>query len=118
MAEMIGRLAGQGVRVTYDAVERAAGEESVVIGRPHLAAALVEAGHASSVWDAFDRLIGDAHPAFVPTQLIDPAGAVEGPPAPRPLDFFPVRIENGIVKVDCSQASTRRGFDPRQTARA
>jgi predicted metal-dependent phosphoesterase TrpH len=77
MVEMIGRLAGQGVEVSFDDVERAAGEESVVIGRPHLATALVEAGHASSVWDAFDRLIGDAHAAFVPTELLDPAGAVE-----------------------------------------
>lgn len=30
----------------------------------------------------------------------DMQGAVLGPPAPRPLDIFPVRIENNIVKVD------------------
>ena len=77
MREMIDRLAEQGVEVPFEAVERAAGEDAVVIGRPHLAAALVESDHATSVSDAFDRLIGDDHPAFVPTHLLEPAEAVE-----------------------------------------
>ena len=77
MREMIDRLQTQGIDVSFADVESAAGEDRVVIGRPHLASALVTAGHASSVWDAFDRLIGDNHPAFVPTHLLEPAGAVE-----------------------------------------
>jgi len=32
------------------------------------------------------------------------SGAVLSPPAPRGLDRYPVRIENGIVKVDTSEA--------------
>ena len=77
MAEMIERLRTQGVHVTYAAVEEAAGPARDVIGRPHLARALVAAGYATSVPDAFDRLIGDGHSAFVPTALLDPIGAVE-----------------------------------------
>jgi predicted metal-dependent phosphoesterase TrpH len=77
MREMLGRLGAQGIHVTYEAVERVAGPARNVVGRPHLAKALVAAGHASSVSDAFDRLIGDKHPAFVPTELLDPVGAVE-----------------------------------------
>jgi len=77
MREILERLADQGIEVTYAAVEQAAGPDHVVIGRPHLAKALVEAGHASSVPDAFDRLIGDQHPAFVPTHLLTPVDAVE-----------------------------------------
>lgn len=77
MREMISRLGDQGIRVAYEDVERAAGEDRVVIGRPHLAAALVGLGYANSTYDAFDRLIGDEHPAFVPTHLLEPAGAVE-----------------------------------------
>ena len=77
MREMISRLGDQGVKVTFEDVERAAGEDRVVIGRPHLAAALVGLGYANSTYDAFDRLIGDDHPAFVPTHLLEPAGAVE-----------------------------------------
>jgi len=77
MREMIERLASQGVVVRYDQVEDAAGPDRVVIGRPHLAKALVEAGHAKSVPDAFNRWIGDDHEAFVPTHLLDPVGAIE-----------------------------------------
>lgn len=77
MQEMVSRLAEQGIRVGYEAVEQAAGPERVVIGRPHLAKALVAAGHAASVPDAFNRLIGDDAPAFVPTHLLTPVDAVE-----------------------------------------
>jgi predicted metal-dependent phosphoesterase TrpH len=77
MREMLERLAAQGVHVTYQAVEEAAGPARDVIGRPHLARALVASGCATSIHDAFDRLIGDRHPAFVPTELLDPMGAVE-----------------------------------------
>jgi predicted metal-dependent phosphoesterase TrpH len=76
MQEMLARLAARGIDVSYAAVEAAAGPAREVIGRPHLARALVAAGHATSVSDAFDRLIGDGHPAFVPTALLDPVGAV------------------------------------------
>jgi predicted metal-dependent phosphoesterase TrpH len=76
MQEMLGRLRAQGIHVSYAAVEAAAGPARDVIGRPHLARALIAAGYATSVPDAFDRLIGDGHPAFVPTELLDPVGAV------------------------------------------
>jgi predicted metal-dependent phosphoesterase TrpH len=77
MLEILGRLGEQGIEVSFDAVEEAAGPDRVVIGRPHLAKALVKAGHASSVPDAFDRLIGDDSPAFVSTHLLSPTEAVE-----------------------------------------
>jgi len=44
----------------------------------------------------------------------DIAGQVLSPPAPRPLDFYAVRIENGIVKVDVSKPLKRRSFEPAQ----
>jgi predicted metal-dependent phosphoesterase TrpH len=77
MREMIARLARQGTEITYAAVEAAAGPDGVVLGRPHLARALVAACQATSVVDAFDRLIGDDKPAFVPTQLLTPVDAVQ-----------------------------------------
>ncbi|MGE0160997.1 MAG: phosphatase [Gemmatimonadales bacterium] len=76
MQEILDRLRAQGIDLSYKAVEEMAGPARDVIGRPHLARALVAAGHAKSVHDAFDRLIGDGHPAFVPTELLDPVGAV------------------------------------------
>jgi cytochrome b6-f complex iron-sulfur subunit len=44
-------------------------------------------------------------------------GEVLTAPAPRPLDTYPVRIENGIVKVDTSSPQKRESFDPAQATR-
>lgn len=43
-----------------------------------------------------------------------PDGELINPPAPRPLDIFPVIIEDNLVKVDTSAATQRAGFDPSQ----
>ena len=47
----------------------------------------------------------------------DLRGDVLAPPAPRPLDLFAVRIENGIVKVDVSAPIRRSAFDASQVVR-
>ena len=47
----------------------------------------------------------------------DVKGEVLSAPAPRPLDTFPVRVENGVVKVDLSAPQRRSSFDPSQVAR-
>lgn len=75
--EMVTRLGEQGVEVDPEAVFRAAGTDRSSVGRPHLARALVDAGHADDAADAFDRLIGDAHPAFIPTDVTSPWEAAE-----------------------------------------
>jgi len=76
MREMIERLDRMEIKISYGAVVDEAGPEGVVIGRPHLAKALVKAGYAKSVWDAFERLIGNESRAFVPTNLLEPAAAI------------------------------------------
>ena len=45
-------------------------------------------------------------------------GNVLNPPAPRPLDLFPVTIQDGMVKVDTSAPITRKDFDPSQAVYA
>ena len=45
-------------------------------------------------------------------------GEVIAPPVPRPLDLRPVRIENGVVKVDIGRQVRRSGFDPSQAVHA
>jgi predicted metal-dependent phosphoesterase TrpH len=74
---MLERLGTLGVNVAYEEVVAAAGSDHVAIGRPHLARALVQRGYAQSFADAFDRFIGDRGPAFLPTQLLTPASAIE-----------------------------------------
>jgi cytochrome b6-f complex iron-sulfur subunit len=48
----------------------------------------------------------------------DLRGEVMSPPAPRPLDIFPVRIENSIVKVDLSTPTRRQRFSDSQVVRS
>ncbi len=58
-------LASLGIPVTYEmAVERAGSEAGV--GRPHFAAAMVAVGAADSIDDAFDRVLGNDRPGYVP----------------------------------------------------
>ena len=77
MREMIEKLVASGIEITFAQVEAAAGPDRVTIGRPHLARALVAAGHVASVPGAFNTLIGDDSDAFVPTHLLTPVDAVE-----------------------------------------
>lgn len=48
----------------------------------------------------------------------DRTGVVLTPPAIRPLDFYPVRIENGRIRIDISAPQRRESFDPNQTTAA
>jgi cytochrome b6-f complex iron-sulfur subunit len=47
----------------------------------------------------------------------DIRGDVLSPPAPRALDLHPIRIENGIVKVDTGSTLKRRYFEAAQVTR-
>lgn len=50
--------------------------------------------------------------------LYNKVGEVQGGPAPRPLDVFPVIIEGGEVYVDTETPLERTRFDPSQTTQA
>ncbi|MCK4570184.1 MAG: Rieske (2Fe-2S) protein [Bacteroidales bacterium] len=41
-------------------------------------------------------------------------GEVSNPPAPRPLDFFPLVIEGGLVKADLKNPNKRNSFQKSQ----
>ena len=48
----------------------------------------------------------------------DITGEVLSPPAPRPLDLHPVRIENGLVKVEAGRRVRRSSFAGSQVVRS
>ncbi|HSP35322.1 MAG TPA: PHP domain-containing protein [Thermoanaerobaculia bacterium] len=60
---MVDRLHGLGFKIDHERVKEFAAGGSM--GRPHVARALVEAGHVQSVSEAFDKLIGAGKPAYV-----------------------------------------------------
>jgi 3',5'-nucleoside bisphosphate phosphatase len=69
------RLEELGVPIDYDAMVAEAGGEAG-IGRPHFARALVRAGAATGIDDAFDRWLGDNRPAYVPKARLHPADVI------------------------------------------
>ena len=62
---MAEKLIAAGYALDLDAIREDVGNG--VWGRPHLARALVLAGHASSNDDAFERFLGREHPWYVPS---------------------------------------------------
>ena len=72
MTERLGEL---GKTISWERVLEIAGEASV--GRPHVAQALLEAGHVSTIAEAFDLYIGRNGPAYVERERMTPVQAVE-----------------------------------------
>jgi hypothetical protein len=70
---MVDRLAELGAPVAWaDVARRARGR----IGRPHIADAVVAAGHAADREDAFVRYLADDAPAYIPAGVLEPEEAV------------------------------------------
>lgn len=92
--EMVERLRGMGVDIEVDAVLGIAGGGAV--GRPHIAAALVENGAVDSVETAFKKYIGFKSPAYVPKYQL------------KPSDAFRLIREAGGVGAMAHPGTTRR----------
>jgi predicted metal-dependent phosphoesterase TrpH len=73
-ARILEALASLGVGVDADRVRAFAGDAPV--GRPHVARAMVEAGHVADEREAFDRFLADGGAANVPKHAVDPVAAV------------------------------------------
>ena len=72
---IVERLNAMNIPVTFEAVltEAAGG----AVGRPHIARALVNGGWATDLREAFDRLLGNGRPAYVPKDRLAIADAIE-----------------------------------------
>jgi predicted metal-dependent phosphoesterase TrpH len=72
--EMVAALERLGMRV--DGAWPAASPGRRSLGRPLLAAALVDAGHVRDIAEAFDRFLADGRPAYVARRGPGPAAAI------------------------------------------
>lgn len=70
---MAAKLTEMGAPVRFERILEIAGEGSV--GRPHVAQALLEAGHVGAFSEAFDKYIGRNSPAYVERLKFTPAQA-------------------------------------------
>jgi len=68
----------------------------------------------SVIWDqAKGEFLCPCH-----SSAFDKFGSVINSPAPRPLDYFPVTIEAGKVKIDLNQKTKRKKFEKSQVTYA
>ena len=73
--KIVARFNELGVPITIERVREFAGDAP--IGRPHLAAAVVEVGAAADAQEVFDRWLADGGPAYVAKYAVRPPRAVE-----------------------------------------
>ncbi|MCL4486556.1 MAG: PHP domain-containing protein [Chloroflexi bacterium] len=106
--KMTRRLAALGAPVSFDRVKEIAGDAA--IGRPHVAQALLEAGHVATIAEAFDRYIGRNGPAYVERFRLTPEDAVGlilqagGVPVlahPREVtNYIPPLVKTGLLGLE------------------
>lgn len=72
---IVEKLQQMGVSITFEDVKRVAGNS--VIGRPHIAEALLKLRHISAIEEAFRKYIGYESPAYVPKAAWSPKEAID-----------------------------------------
>ncbi len=120
---MVEKLGALGMPVSWDRV--AAIANGGAVGRPHVARALIEAGHVSSVQDAFARYIGREGPAYVDRYKLTPVEVTQavlrwgGLPVlahpsfvPDLEGLLPRLVAAGLVGLECYYT----GYPPEVTA--
>jgi len=113
MAEMIDKVNAFGMKLdAEDVFSRAKGS----VGRPHLAMAMVEAGHVKSMDEAFERWLGDGRPCSVvrpkpslaeATALVHAAGGITSLAHPR---YYGVDYETLIQHLKASNVDAVEAF--------
>jgi predicted metal-dependent phosphoesterase TrpH len=105
---MIVRLAELGCPVTYEDVQAQA--DSPLLSRVHFALALAARGFVRRPTEAFDRLIGDDCPGFVPREELSPSEASRWirEAGGVPVVAHPGRFEGGRFRWDDAMADLQR----------
>lgn len=72
--KMIEKLRSMGFLIDFQMVKKLSGND--LIGRPHIAQALVDKGYVFSVKEAFDKYISKGRPAYIPRYKFSPNEAI------------------------------------------
>lgn len=129
--EIAGRLADLGAPIDVAALAATAERQPErSIGRPQVARALVAAGHAANVDEAFDRFLATGRPAHVARRSVSPAevvSAIRGaggivslahPGLLRRDDWVPWLVTQGVAAVEVYHSSHDREDEGRYRALA
>jgi predicted metal-dependent phosphoesterase TrpH len=72
---ILAALSGLGMELSWDEVAARAGSD--VVGRPHIAQAMVARGYAANKQDAFKRVLGKGKPGYISRDLLAPKEGIE-----------------------------------------
>lgn len=110
--KIVEKLDALGAPVSFARIQEIAGDGA--IGRPHVARALLEAGHVATIKDAFDKYLANDKPAYVEhyslppveaVQLIARAGGVPVLAHPREVtQIVPELVQGGLLGLECYYA--------------
>jgi predicted metal-dependent phosphoesterase TrpH len=119
--KMMGKLRHLGMPIEAALETLPATTDEDALGRPRIARALIAAGHAVSVEDAFNRHLSHGRPAYVPREGLGPRAAIGAiraagglaslahySEAPDHLDFLRELIDMGLNGLEVHY----RAFDP------
>ena len=110
--EMSARLAALGAPIELEGVISAADAAGKAVARPTVARVLLDAGHVTSLQQAFDRWLADGRPAYVPrtgaspaevVRLVKRSGGVAGLAHPgllRKDELIPELVEAGLGAIE------------------
>lgn len=90
---MIKKLNALGIDITLEQVERIA--DDGIIGRPHIARAMIEKGYIETIKDAFNDYIGKDGPAYVERYKLSSEEAIR---MINRLGGIPVLAHPGLIK--------------------
>jgi len=106
--KMVAKLGKMGLPLDWDRVQQIA--NGAVLGRPHVAQAMLERGYVSSMDEAFNLYIGRNNPAYVERYRLTPVEAVQTilaadglPVLAHPLhvsQLVPELANNGLVGLE------------------
>ncbi|MFW5648356.1 MAG: PHP domain-containing protein [Candidatus Alkaliphilus sp. MAG34] len=91
--KIINKLKRQGIKINYGDVIKIAGDG--VVGRPHIAHALIKKNYVQTVREAFMKYLTKGASAYVPKQKLTPGCAVN---IIRKAGGFPVAAHPGLLK--------------------
>lgn len=91
--KIIDKLGELGFNIKYeDVLSKVTGAS---VGRPHIAQALVEKGHAKSEKQSFDELLNQGRPAYIPRKKLSPFEAID---VIKAYKGIPVIAHPGLLK--------------------
>jgi len=99
---MLNRLAEMDIHLSFEELLTRCGDKPP--GRPHIAALMVEKGHAASIDDAFDRYLAAGKPGYVDKDRMDARNAMQ---LIRHAGGIPVLAHPGLIRTS-SLAETDR----------